>query len=333
VVHAIDLEIAPGEFVCLLGPSGCGKTTTLRAIAGLHRVASGTVVIDGVTVNDLHAHRRNIAMVFQDLALFPHMTVVENIGFGLALRRIPAIEARARIGEMLNLLHLEGLQDRLPRQLSGGQQQRVAIARSLVVRPAVLLLDEPFAALDRKLREEMRREVRALQRRLGLTVVFVTHDQEEALTMADRVVVMNQGVIEQAGLPDVIYESPASRFVLDFVGQTNFLTVMRDGPTLLLAGEPVAATGPRLTGTGLQIALRPERLRIATSGMVGGNHVTGRIVEIAYEGALVTYEVGLSDGQRALLRQTNGGDGKRWTLGDTVTVAWRAEETILIEGD
>jgi ABC-type Fe3+/spermidine/putrescine transport system ATPase subunit len=317
VVHAIDLAIQPGEFVCLLGPSGCGKTTTLRAIAGLHRVESGRIEIDGVLANELHAHRRNIAMVFQDLALFPHMTVAES---------------RQRIAEMLSLLHLEGLEGRLPRQLSGGQQQRVAIARSLVVRPAVLLLDEPFAALDRKLREEMRREIRALQRRLGLTVVFVTHDQEEALTMADRVVVMNNGRIEQAGAPDAIYETPASRFVLDFVGQTNFLAVTRANDRLCLAGAQVTAGGARLSGEGPRIAVRPERLRLAGEAPRLANRLPGTIDEVAYEGALVTYLVLLADGQRALLRAANLGEGgRRHRLGDRVTLEWRAEDTLLIE--
>jgi len=337
VVHGIDLAIAPGEFVCFLGPSGCGKTTTLRAIAGLHRVAGGRIEIDGVLANAMPAHRRNIAMVFQDLALFPHMTVTQNIGFGLALQRLPEPESRQRQAEMIQLLHLAGLEERLPRQLSGGQQQRVAIARSLVVRPSVLLLDEPFAALDRKLREEMRREIRALQRKLGLTVVFVTHDQEEALTMADRVVVMNQGRIEQVGAPDEIYERPASRFVLDFVGQTNFLRVERDGASFRLAGSALAASGPRLAGQGPQLAVRPERLRLAggddesANGAV--NRIAGRIDEIAYEGALVTLGVALADGQRLSLRSANLGTGARPALGQAVTVTWRPEDSLLIEGE
>jgi ABC-type Fe3+/spermidine/putrescine transport system ATPase subunit len=331
VVHAIDLAIRPGEFVCLLGPSGCGKTTTLRAIAGLNRVEAGRIEIDGVLANALPAHRRKIAMVFQDLALFPHMTVAENIAFGLALRKVPAEETRRRIAAMLELLHLEGLEGRLPRQLSGGQQQRVAIARSLVVQPAVLLLDEPFAALDRKLREEMRREIRALQRRLGLTVVFVTHDQEEALALADQVVVMNQGRIEQAAPPDVIYETPASRFVLDFVGQTNFLAVSRQAGGFQLAGRPIQAAGARLDGAGPQVALRPERLRLAGGGPPLANRLEGRIEEITYEGALVTYQLVLEDGQRLLLREANLGEGRR-RPGETVTLEWRAEHTLLIEG-
>jgi len=332
VVHGIDLDIAPGEFLCLLGPSGCGKTTTLRAIAGLHRIAAGTVEIDGAVANEVQAHKRNIAMVFQDLALFPHMTVTGNIAFGLQQQRLPAAEIEARVAKMLALLHLDGLQDRLPRQLSGGQQQRVAIARSLVVQPAVLLLDEPFAALDRKLREEMRREIRALQRRLGLTAVFVTHDQEEALTMADRVVVMHQGAIEQVGTPDEIYERPASRFVLDFVGQTNFLRAERDGDAYRVAGQRLRADGTRLAGSPLQLAVRPERLGFADGPGGGENRLAGRIEEVAYEGALVTFVVALPDGQRLSLRSANLGAGRRAGVNEEVVVAWRPEDTLAIEG-
>ena len=332
VVHAIDLDVAPGEFICLLGPSGCGKTTTLRAIAGLHRVAAGTVEIDGAVANEVQAHRRHIAMVFQDLALFPHMTVAGNIAFGLQQQRLPAAEIQARIARMLSLLHLDGLQDRLPRQLSGGQQQRVAIARSLVVQPSVLLLDEPFAALDRKLREEMRREIRALQKQLGLTAVFVTHDQEEALTMADRVVVMNQGAIEQVGTPDEIYERPASRFVLDFVGQTNFLRIERDGEGFRAAGARLHAGGTRLAGKPLQLAVRPERLGFEERPDAS-NRVVGTIAEVAYEGALVTFVVALADGQRLSLRSANLGAGQRPPVGAEVAVCWRPQDTLVIEGE
>ncbi|MGE0211705.1 MAG: ABC transporter ATP-binding protein [Parvibaculaceae bacterium] len=327
VVHSVSLDIAPGEFVCLLGPSGCGKTTTLRAVAGLNYAESGTIAIDGVVANELPAHRRNIAMVFQDLALFPHMTVEENIGFGLVLRKVGAAESSERIAQMLSLLRLQGFEERLPRELSGGQQQRVAIARSLVVRPTVLLLDEPFAALDRKLREEMRREIRALQRRLALTVVFVTHDQEEALTMADRVVVMNHGRIEQEGPPDVIYERPASRFVLDFVGQTNFLAVTRADGSLRLAGATLRAAGARLAGEGPQVAIRPERIHLDGPGE---NRVAGRVEDVSYEGAVVTYEVVLPDGQRVLLRAANLGEAERRRIGEGVTLTWRAADTLVI---
>jgi len=225
VVHGISLDIAPGEFVCLLGPSGCGKTTTLRAIAGLAAIDSGTIAIDGAVANAKPAHERGIGMVFQDLARFPHMSVERNIRFGLNLRGVDEASARQRVADIVALLRLSGLESRLPRQLSGGQQQRVALARSLVVNPSVLLLDEPFAALDRKLREDMRQEIRSLQRKIGITTVFVTHDQEEAFTMADRVVVMNKCVIEQVGAPSEVYERPANRFVLGFVGTSNFLRV------------------------------------------------------------------------------------------------------------
>jgi spermidine/putrescine ABC transporter ATP-binding subunit len=342
ILQELSLEIAPGEFVCLLGPSGCGKTTTLRAIAGLIRVEAGAIYIDGRLANDLPAHRRGIAMVFQDLALFPHMTATENIAFGLRLRRVPTTEARARIAAMVALLHLGGMEQRLPKQLSGGQQQRVALARSLVVDPAVLLLDEPFAALDRGLRDELRREVRALQRRLGITVVFVTHDQEEALTMADRVVVMNDGVIEQVGTPSDVYEAPQSRFVLNFLGFANFLKVTairRTGGTLecQVAGRPVAVAKASLPQEGArpaELAIRPERLRASDPGNDGAplNRVPGTVEDVTYEGALVAYGIVLEDGQRVLVREQNRGAaaGSRLrVLGDRVSIAWDPTDALL----
>ena len=341
VVPSLTLNIEAGEFVCLLGPSGCGKTTILRAIAGLKAIDEGTIHIDGVLANTLHAHRRNIAMVFQDLALFPHMSVESNIAFGLKLRRVADAEMRDRIAAMVALLHLEGLEKRLPRELSGGQQQRVAIARSLVISPSVLLLDEPFAALDRKLREEMRREFRALQRQLGITVVFVTHDQEEALTMADKVVVINQGRVEQAGAPTGIYESPVSRFVLDFVGTTNFLCIdalERSGDKLhcRLAGVPLVlgkniVTGGQ-AGAPPQMALRPEHISLLdTSGAQVPATISGMIAEIAYEGAMVTYQVILPDQQTLTVRESNiaGLHGRR-SIGDKVALRWDEANTLLV---
>jgi putative spermidine/putrescine transport system ATP-binding protein len=341
VLHELSLEIAPGEFVCLLGPSGCGKTTTLRAIAGLVGVDSGSIYIDGRLANELPAHRRGIAMVFQDLALFPHMTVDENIAFGLRLRKVPPAEVRERIAAMVTLLHLTGLEGRLPRQLSGGQQQRVALARSLVVSPSVLLLDEPFAALDRRLRDELRREVRALQRRLGITVVFVTHDQEEALTMSDRVVVMNHGVIEQVGTPDEVYEAPASRFVLNFVGFANFLAVgdVRQEDSIAqcsLAGTPISVAGRVLrrdTGSP-ELAIRPERLRVVprASGLELPNRLPGVVQDVTYEGALITYDIVLGDGQRVLVREQNRSGLARGAVhraGDPVLVGWAPEDALL----
>jgi len=342
VLHEISLTVEPGEFVCLLGPSGCGKTTTLRVIAGLARVDVGSVYIDGRLANDLPAHRRGVAMVFQDLALFPHMTVRENVEFGLRLRKVPGEEARSRVGAMVTLLHLEGLEARLPRQLSGGQQQRVALARSLVVKPSVLLLDEPFAALDRRLRDELRREVRALQRRLRITVVFVTHDQEEALTMSDRVVVMNRGVIEQAGPPSEVYEKPTTRFVLNFVGFSNFLHVTdvrtgQDGATCRLAGADVSLTSGALRQEGTrsaELAIRPERIRVVKpdESVRLANRLTGTVEDVTYEGALIMSEVALSDGQRVLVRQQNqsgvlGGPPHR--RGDQLVMGWGSDDAVL----
>src|SRR5690242_13917255 len=312
VVHGVSLDIAPGEFICLLGPSGCGKTTTLRAIAGLAAVDSGTITIDGDVANAKPAHERGIGMVFQDLALFPHMTVARNIRFGLELRGVGGDTATQRIKNIVALLRLTGLEDRLPRQLSGGQQQRVALARSLVVNPSVLLLDEPFAALDRKLREDMRLEIRALQREIGITTVFVTHDQEEALTLADRVVVMNKGVIEQIGSPSEVYEKPGNRFVLGFVGFSNFVRVD--------VGH----------GTIREIGLRPERVRLSRAE-AGENESVGTVRSVSYEGALRSYDVVLADGQAILVREQNAARDPRPQAGDAVTVSWHPDDAIVLE--
>ena len=332
VVHEISLDIAAGEFVCLLGPSGCGKTTTLRAIAGLAAVDGGTIRIDGVIANEKPAHERGIGMVFQDLALFPHMTVERNIRFGLDLRHTDAATSMQRVNDMVALLRLSGLEGRLPKQLSGGQQQRVALARSLVVNPSVLLLDEPFAALDRKLREDMRVEIRALQRKIGITTVFVTHDQEEALTMADRVVVMNGGVIEQVGSPSEVYEKPVNRFVLGFVGFSNFVRVEHvDGARARVAGAD-CALGKHVIGASekvTEIALRPERAKLAPAGAFE-NELRGTLRSAAYEGALRSYDVVLADGQSILVREQNAMRAPRPQTGDAVTIAWHPDDAIVL---
>lgn len=345
VVHDVSLDIAPGEFVCLLGPSGCGKTTTLRSIAGLAAVASGRIFIDGRQVESLPAHQRGIGMVFQDLALFPHMTVRQNISFGLRLRRTNAGKIDADLADIIRMLHLDGLQDRLPRQLSGGQQQRVAIARSLIVQPSVLLLDEPFAALDRKLREEMRFEIRALQRRLGITVIFVTHDQEEALTMSDRVCVMNHGRLEQVDPPSEIYERPVSRFVMNFVGYANFLRVtdVRQSDAMIqcrLADQVVRLSGRTIAIASIdgqcEIAIRPEHIRIVTgSATATANQVTGVVREVAYEGVSVIYEIALPTDQTIKVREQNIGSTisrRRPAVGDEIVVEWDFADAVLIGG-
>lgn len=225
VVKGVDLTVAPGEFISLLGPSGCGKSTTLRLIAGLERAVDGDIIVNGKLLNGVPPHRRSMGIVFQDYALFPHMSVARNIGYGLQMRKVPAPEIASRVAEMIEMVGLAGFGGRLPGELSGGQRQRVALARALAPRPEVLLLDEPFAALDRHLRSRMQTEVRHIQRLMGVATIFVTHDQEEALAMSDRIAVMNEGVFSDVGEPRRIYERPGSRFALDFIGGCSKLSV------------------------------------------------------------------------------------------------------------
>ncbi len=350
ILDHVSLDVQPGEFVCLLGPSGCGKTTTLRAIAGLAPITSGEIYVNGRLANAIPPHRRGTAMVFQDLALFPHMTVTENIAFGLKLRNLDGADIGSKVAAMVDLLRLKGLESRFPKQLSGGQQQRVALARGLVVNPAVILLDEPFASLDRKLREEMRHEIRTLQRKVKITAVFVTHDQEEALTMSDTVVVMNQGRLEQVGPPAEIYESPASRFVLNFVGFSNFLRVSNvaataDQLSCRLAGSDVLlktrAVGDPKAGGPLELAVRPERIRIRPSraDIALPNRVPGIVHDVRFEGASIAYDVALEDKQIVMVRvQEQGGeteaasDVRRFRAGDKVMLAWGMRDACISHG-
>src|ERR1700742_1574971 len=265
VVDDISLDVADGEFVVLLGPSGCGKTTTLRIVAGFVEPTAGHVRLGERDITALPPWKRNAGLVFQSYALFPHMTVAENVAFGLEMRKLPKAEMAPKIAEALRLVRLEHLADRLPRQLSGGQQQRVALARALVFRPDVLLLDEPLSNLDAKLRQDVRVEIRELQRKLGLTTVMVTHDQEEALTMADRLVVMSEGKIRQIGSQQDLYERPADKFVADFVGRSTFIDGRIDGPGRFVSagGLVVASEG---SGNGnASPALRPERLALMSA--------------------------------------------------------------------
>ncbi|WCT72374.1 sulfate/molybdate ABC transporter ATP-binding protein [Sphingomonas naphthae] len=268
-LHGIDLEARPGEFLALLGPSGSGKTTLLRIIAGLEFADQGQVAFDGEDVGHLAAAQRQVGFVFQQYALFRHMTVADNIAFGLTVkkrRERPAkAEIAARVAELLDLVQLSGLGKRYPAQLSGGQRQRVALARALAVQPRILLLDEPFGALDAKVRKDLRRWLRELHDRMGLTSIFVTHDQEEALELADRVVVMDHGVIEQIAEPQTIYDEPASAFVFDFVGESNRLPVTVSGGRVAFAGQPLDVDGSGLTGEA-QLFFRPHDARIVTDG-------------------------------------------------------------------
>src|SRR4051794_34861850 len=276
-VKDVSLSVADGEFVVLLGPSGCGKTTTLRMVAGFIEPTAGQVRLGGTDVTLLPPWKRNAGMVFQSYALFPHLTVAQNVAFGLEMRKVPKADMDKRVEEALALVRLSGLGGRLPRQLSGGQQQRVALARALAIRPDVLLLDEPLSNLDAKLRQEVRLEIRELQRQLGLTTVMVTHDQEEALTVADRLVVMADGEIRQIGSQRDLYERPADRFVAGFVGRSTFLDGRVTAPGefesaggLRLKCRPDGALGPAA------LALRPERLTLGASGALD-NRLPGRV--------------------------------------------------------
>jgi putative spermidine/putrescine transport system ATP-binding protein len=300
VVHHVDLAIDRGEFVSFLGPSGCGKTTTLRMVAGFETPSAGRIVIDGKDVTPLRPNQRNIGMVFQAYALFPNMTVAENVGFGLKVAGQPPAEIAPRVEEMLRLIKLPALGGRYPYQLSGGQQQRVALARALAIKPKILLLDEPLSALDAKIRISLREEIRAVQRQLGITTIYVTHDQEEALSMSDRIVVMNEGRIEQIGTPFEIYNYPRTRFVASFVGTLNILQAkVADGPggRIEIDGQPViakAGVNGAAAGDALTIALRPEAITF-TGGDDARNHLQGTVEEVSFLGSVIRIRVRFKD--------------------------------------
>jgi putative spermidine/putrescine transport system ATP-binding protein len=328
-VERVDLDVRQGEMVALLGPSGCGKTTTLRMVAGFVEPTAGRVLIGGGDVTRAPPHARDTGMVFQSYALFPHMSVGANVAFGLEMRRIGRAEREQRVREVLRLVRLEGLEDRLPRQLSGGQQQRVALARALVVNPAVFLLDEPLSNLDAKLRGEVRMEIRALQQRLGLTTLIVTHDQEEALTMADRLVVMERGRVRQVGSAEDLYERPADPFVAGFVGRCNLLDGRLEAPgrfrtasgALLPCGAPEGAGGDAV------LALRPEHVRAAPAA-----DGPGRLVAVTYLGPQTEYHLDLA-GTRLLAVQPTPGAAdpmRRLSPGDAVSISWDAAAARLL---
>src|SRR5947207_2550033 len=301
-VDDVTLEIGEGEFFSLLGPSGCGKTTTLRMVAGFELPDSGRIVMQGEDVTEVRANRRPVNMVFQQYALFPHMSVYDNVAFGLKVKRVPRAQHEGRIKEILRVVELEGMERRRPRQLSGGQQQRVALARALVNSPAALLLDEPLGALDVKLRKQMQLQLQAIQNDVGTTFVYVTHDQEEALAMSDRIAVMNGGRVEQIGSPRQIYERPETAFVADFIGSLNAFDLRIDelvgDNAVMRLGESdrivVAVGGGHGTGERLRAAVRPERVHIALAGTAeaaGGSHLDGTIAEVGFLGMYPQYHV------------------------------------------
>ena len=324
-VDAVELHVEPGEFFSLLGPSGCGKTTTLRMIAGFETPDEGAIRVAGRDLTHVPVHRRDMGMVFQSYALLPHRTVAENVAFGLRMRRVPKPEIAQRVAAALAQVKLTGLEDRRPAQLSGGQQQRVALARAVVIRPGVLLCDEPLGALDRKLRQAMQVELKELQRALGVTLVFVTHDQEEALAMSDRIGVMNAGRLEQVGTPAEIYDRPLTRFVAEFIGEINLIDgVLRDGRFTLSDGRavpaPVGKPGPAT------LALRPERARLVASGE---GALDGTVADASFLGDQVLYTVD-AGGRRLFVKERNPGGTALRATGSPVGVAWSADAGVLI---
>ncbi|MGY8683231.1 ABC transporter ATP-binding protein [Bradyrhizobium sp. UFLA05-153] len=307
-VDQLDLSVREGELVALLGPSGCGKTTTLRIVAGFLPPTSGRVFFDREEVTRLPAYKRSTGMVFQSYALFPHMTVADNVGFGLEMRGLNGAERKIRVEETLKLVRLSHLAGRLPRELSGGQQQRVALARALVINPKLFLLDEPLSNLDAKLRAEVRIEIRALQRRLGLTTMLVTHDREEALTMADRLVVMEGGRVRQIGSPRQLYDEPQDAFVADFVGRCNILSGRRESETTFRTESGLLLpvdTGLNESNNATVFALRPERIAISPGG---DGAIHGRVAAVTYLGAQTEYHIRVDGELFVVVRQTPAGN-------------------------
>jgi len=341
-VRHVDLEIATGEFYTLLGPSGCGKTTLLRTIAGFVSPDEGAVFLDGQSVNRLPPWKRNLGMVFQNYALWPHMTVFENVAFGLKERKIPRREMAPRVTKALEQVGLKGTEQRRPSQLSGGQQQRVALARTLVIQPRVLLLDEPLSNLDAKLRQEMRIELLKLQRDIGLTTIYVTHDQEEALTLSTRIAVMNLGKVIQEGKPREIYESPRERFVAAFVGKSNFFsgTIVQasdglwgiqteEGFTIKAAAPPDGKGADN--GRKVVLYVRPEAIDLIDPSHQPpqANRITGRIAASAYQGSLVEYEIE-SAGRLIRANDTHPGSKPLFQRGDETTVTFAPEDVRIV---
>jgi spermidine/putrescine transport system ATP-binding protein len=313
-VDGIDLRMPPGEFFTMLGPSGCGKTTTLRMIAGFERPTSGRIMLDGTDVADVPPHRRSVNTVFQSYALFPHLDVAGNVAFGLKYKRLTKDERRIAVREVLDVVQLGGLEHRKPSQLSGGQQQRVALARALVLKPRVLLLDEPLGALDARLRKGLQVELKALQRELGVTFVFVTHDQEEALTMSDRIAVMNGGHVEQAGDPRSIYESPETEFVAEFLGVSNLVeaqaTPAGDAAEIAIGDQRLTARVGETSARGtVKVMIRPERVGVEAQGAEGPNRLPGMVEHSIFVGAATELHVRIPGG--ALLKAQLPNDGTR----------------------
>lgn len=333
VVKNLNLDIIEGEFLTLLGPSGCGKTTTLRMIAGFEGVTSGTILVEGENVESKRPYERNVNTVFQSYALFSHMNVYDNIAFGLVEKKVKKAEIKQRVDEMLMLVQLKGFEKRTPAQMSGGQKQRVAIARALVNRPKVLLLDEPLGALDLKLRKQMQVELKHLQKKLGITFVYVTHDQEEALTMSDRIAIMCNGVLEQIGSPSEIYEHPKSKFVADFIGESNILEayieeIQGDKLTAVLESGTITAYAENIVPEEMiYISVRPEKLRCCDVP-VDGFTLKGTVKEHIYVGAIIKTIIEVSNGVELKMNTMSG--MKLYEIGNLVYVYWEKGDAVVM---
>lgn len=334
VVKKMNLEIAEGEFLTLLGPSGCGKTTTLRMIAGFEEASAGVIKVEGERIEDKEPFQRNVNTVFQNYALFPHMTVFNNVAYGLTIRKVPKPEIQERVMEMLRLVQLEGFEKRKPDELSGGQKQRVAIARALVNRPKVLLLDEPLGALDLKLRKQMQIELKRLQKKLGITFIYVTHDQEEALTMSDRIAVMHDGVLEQLDVPMEIYEHPKTKFVAGFIGESNIfdgkvtdkkdnvLTVQTEAGMMQVCGADFEV------GEEMHVAIRPEYMDVSKTP-VEGFDLPGTVKDFIYQGTVVKTALDIKNGQE--IKYSRFEQDTDIAEGNQVYVFWRPEKAVAIK--
>jgi spermidine/putrescine transport system ATP-binding protein len=320
-VRELTLDIGDGEFFSLLGPSGCGKTTTLRLIAGFEEPTDGRIFIGDREVTQTPAHKRPVNTVFQSYALFPHLSVADNVAFGLRFKSVEKRERRRRVGEALQLVRLEGFERRKPSQLSGGQQQRVALARALILEPAVLLLDEPLGALDAKLRRSLQIELKSIQEAVGITFVYVTHDQEEALTMSDRMAVMADGLVQQLGTPRDVYEEPATTFVADFLGVSNLMSAHAEGGGRVRLGEAALSAGRGdIEARGeVRLTIRPERVRVEAPGTDGENRIPGTVSRVVYLGSVTQILLELASGQ-TLQATASAADGLPPGEGEAVTV-------------
>jgi len=341
VVKDLNLHIARGEFLTMLGPSGSGKTTCLMMLAGFEPATDGEIILDGQSINNVPPHKRDIGMVFQNYALFPHMTVKENLGFPLQVRGMSSAETDDRVHRVLEMVQLDEFGDRRPGQLSGGQQQRVAVARALVFEPKLVLMDEPLGALDKQLRDQMQYEIKHIHENLGVTVVYVTHDQGEALTMSDRVAVFNDGVIQQLAPPEVLYEEPDNAFVAQFIGENNTLngtvqSIDGDQCTVTLdSGDQVLAKAVNVKETGSRtvLSLRPERVQVAIDSSVFDNHISARVEELIYLGDHIRTRMTVAGHDDFIVKVPNSKNHRQLKPGDKIDISWHARDCRALEDD